>query len=66
MSATYTELLILPDGRILVRNLVPAMAALLNELDPQDRSMITRARAARSRGHKSRTGQQTRRTSHKP
>lgn len=66
MSATHTELLILPDGRILVHNLTPVMAALLRELDPRDRSMKDRARAARSRGRKSRAQQQIHRTSHKP
>ena len=31
-----SELLILPDGRILVHNLTPAMACVLNELNPED------------------------------
>jgi len=65
MSATHTDLLILPDGRILVHNLTPAMAALLHALDPRDRSMTTRATVVRSRGRKSRTEQQTHRTPHK-
>jgi hypothetical protein len=66
MSETHTELLILPDGRILVHNLTPAMAALLHELDPLDRSMINRATVVRSRGRGSRTPQPTHRTPHKP
>jgi len=66
MSEPHTELLILPDGRVLVHNLTPAMAALLHALDPQDRSMIDRATVARSRGGKRRAQQQTHRTSHKP
>ena len=67
MNENYTELLLLPDGRILVHNLTPAMAALLHQLDPRDRSMIHRARVARSRrGRGSRTKEQTYRISHKP
>ena len=31
-----SELLLLPDGRILVHNLTPAFAALLQELNPGD------------------------------
>ncbi len=31
MSENHTELLLLPDGRILVHNLTPAMAALLQQ-----------------------------------
>ena len=38
-----TELLILPDGRILVHNLTPVMAALLAELNPADEPMRERA-----------------------
>ena len=34
---------ILPDGKILVHNLTPAMAALLSELDPADVLMRQRA-----------------------
>jgi hypothetical protein len=43
-----TELLVLPDGRVLVHNLTPAMAALLSGLAPNDQLM--RRRAALSRG----------------
>jgi len=66
MNATHTDLLILPDGQVLVHNLTPAMAALLHELNPLDRSMIDRAMVARRRGRKRRAKQQTRRASHKP
>lgn len=38
-----TELLVLPDGRILVHNLTPAVAALLSELAPHDPDMRRRA-----------------------
>ncbi len=40
-----TELLILPDGRVLVHNLTPAFANLLHELNPDDGQI--RPRAAR-------------------
>lgn len=43
-----TELLVLPDGRVLVHNLTPAMAALLSGLAPNDQLM--RLRATLSRG----------------
>jgi len=33
---SHSELLILPDGRILVHNLTPTMAALLRELNPAE------------------------------
>ncbi len=64
MIETHTELLILPDGRILVHNLTPAMAALLHELDPAGQTMIDRATVARRRGRKSRTQQQIKQTPH--
>jgi hypothetical protein len=37
------ELLILPDGRILVHNLTPLLARVLCELDPSDQLMRERA-----------------------
>ncbi len=37
-----TEFLILPDGRLLVHNLTPTMAALLSELNPDDKVMMKR------------------------
>lgn len=39
-----SELLILPDGRILVHNLTPAFAGLLSELNPGDEEIGARAR----------------------
>jgi hypothetical protein len=41
-----TEMLILPDGKILVHNLTPEVAALLVELNPQDALMRERAQPA--------------------
>jgi hypothetical protein len=38
------ELLILADGRVLMHNLTPAMAAALRELNPDDEPMQERAR----------------------
>jgi hypothetical protein len=37
-----TELLILPDGRILVHNLTPAFAGLLHELNPDAEQISSR------------------------
>ncbi len=37
-----SELLILPDGRILVHNLTPAFAGLLRELNPDDEQISSR------------------------
>ena len=37
-----TEMLILPDGRILVQNLTRPMAELLNRLNPQDKTIAPR------------------------
>ena len=36
------ELLILPDGKILVHNLTPAFAGLLQELNPGDEQISSR------------------------
>ncbi|HYG21581.1 MAG TPA: hypothetical protein VEH04_02280 [Verrucomicrobiae bacterium] len=38
----HTELLILPDGRILVHNLTPAFAELLAQLNPDCASIQSR------------------------
>ena len=40
-----SEVLILPDGRILVHNLTQAMAAVLSELNPEDDAIKPRAGA---------------------
>jgi hypothetical protein len=39
-----TELLIMPDGRILVHNLTQPFAELLKELNPADEQISSRAR----------------------
>lgn len=38
-----SEVLILPDGRILAHNISPVMARVLAELDPADETMKQRA-----------------------
>ncbi len=43
-----TELLVLPDGRILVHDLTPAFAILLNELKPSDEAVKLRSNSHRS------------------
>lgn len=48
-TVAHTDLLILPDGRVLAHNLTPAMARALAELDPRDRAMKRRARGRRKR-----------------
>lgn len=42
-SELTTELLLLPDGRILVHNLTPAFAGLLKELNPDDEQIRRRS-----------------------
>jgi hypothetical protein len=39
----HTELLVLPDGRILVHNLTPAFADLLRGFNPADEQISSRA-----------------------
>jgi hypothetical protein len=39
---SHTQLLLLPDGRLFVHNLTPAMAQLLQKLDPGDRFLQQR------------------------
>jgi len=39
--------LILSDGTILIHNLTPAMAAILNKVNPQDKTIQRRAFAKR-------------------
>ena len=48
LHAQTTEILLLPNGEILVHNLTPTIAALLSELDPADPSMRLRAAASGS------------------
>lgn len=38
------ELLILPDGRVLVQNLTQPMAEILRELNPNDQAIAPRAK----------------------
>ena len=38
-----SEMLILPDGRILVQNLTQPMAVLLRGLNPRDKTIVPRA-----------------------
>jgi hypothetical protein len=47
---SLSEMLILPDGRILAQNITPMMAKLLSKLDPNDGFMRERARAGNKRG----------------
>ena len=42
-QALHSELLLLPDGRILVHNLTQPMALVLHELNPGDDSINPRA-----------------------
>jgi len=39
-----SEILILPDGRILVQNLTQPMAELLNRLNPKDKIIALRSK----------------------
>jgi hypothetical protein len=43
-NSLMSELLILPDGRILVQNLTQPMAELLNRLNPKDKSIASRVK----------------------
>ena len=42
VEVSSTELLLLPDGRIMVHNLTPAFAELLRELNPADEQIQPR------------------------
>jgi len=52
-AALITELLVLPDGRILVHNLTPAFAGLLSGLNPDDEQLASRALARGTRNTQS-------------
>jgi len=39
----HGELLVLPDGKILAHNITPEIAAVLSDLDPENRLMKQRA-----------------------
>ncbi len=53
MRPRTTELLILADGRILARNLTPALARVLREVNPDDAGMSRRAGEFKSSPHSS-------------
>lgn len=40
----YSDMLLLPDGRILVQNLTQPMAKLLHSLNPKDDAIAARVR----------------------
>ena len=42
-NSLMSELLIMPDGRVLVQNLTQPMAELLRELNPHDKTIAARA-----------------------
>ena len=42
LRESHTQLLLLPDGRVLAHNLTPAMAELLQQLDPDDQLLRRR------------------------
>ena len=44
----HSEILILPDGRILAHNLTPVMARVLAGLNPRDAAMRRRGRARKT------------------
>jgi hypothetical protein len=46
-KSVHSELLIRPDGSVLLHNLSPALAALLLVLDPEDAGIQKRAGAGR-------------------
>ena len=41
-SELTTELMIMPDGKVLAHNLTPVMAAVLSELNPADEAIKQR------------------------
>lgn len=47
-----SELLILPDGRVLAHNITPALAALLSELEPGNEKMRERREAGQGEADK--------------
>jgi hypothetical protein len=44
-----SEILILPDGKILAHNITPEMARVLAELNPEDKPMRQRAKTGNRR-----------------
>jgi hypothetical protein len=47
-----TELMLLPNGQILIHNLTPAFAALLRQLNFADKQMAARTRPPQSANHR--------------
>ena len=47
-AKAVSEILILPDGRVLAHNISPGMAGLLVKLEPANEAMNRRATAANS------------------
>jgi hypothetical protein len=47
-TTAFADILILCEGTILVHNLTPALAAVLNTINPQDATIKPRALAASS------------------
>jgi len=54
-GALTSDILLLPDGRILVHHLTRPMAALLRRLDPEDKQISQRIRRSRIKHHASRS-----------
>ena len=50
-EADLSEVLILPDGKILAHNITPAMARVLTELNPKDEAMSHRAQRKNNFNH---------------
>jgi len=50
-ESQVSELLILPDGRILVHNLTPAFAGLLTGLNPDCEQIASRLTSQASKNH---------------
>jgi len=47
-SPFTTDLLILPDGRVMAHSLTPLFAELLKELNPRDEQIVPRAAGVRT------------------
>jgi len=49
-SAGHSELLLLPDGHLLVHNLTPMLADFLKEFAPADPALVQRTDSCRTTG----------------
>jgi hypothetical protein len=56
-AALTSEVLILPDGRVLAHNLTPVFADLLHELNPEEPRLVTRRPVAAQRTPRGPTSQ---------